>query len=128
VRAHIKEQPQTFERFGAPWTPTQLILDADAKEHYRIEGFLPVADFAAQLEMGLAKLDFDRKQFAHAGELYQTIYNRYPDAGVAPEAMYWEGVAAYKATNIPAPLGEAAKRLQQKYPDSEWSRKASVWL
>jgi TolA-binding protein len=84
-------------------------------------------DFAAQLEMGLAKFVFDKQKYADAGERYQSIYNHYPDAGVAPEASYWEGVAAYKATSDPAPLREAAKRLQQKYPDNEWARKASVW-
>ncbi len=40
-RAHIKQEPQMWHRFGTRWTPTVLVLDSDGKEVRRIEGFLP---------------------------------------------------------------------------------------
>ena len=127
VQAHIKEQPQTFERFKALWTPTQLVLDADGTERHRIEGFLPVDDFLAQLEVGLARLAFEHKEYADAEKGFRGVCERRPAAGVAAEACYWAGVSAYKATNGPEPLRATAKLLRERYPESEWTRKASVW-
>jgi len=103
-------------------------LNGGGTECYRIEGFLPVNDFAAQLEMGLAKYEFMKQRFTQAQEKYQQVCDRYADTSAAPEACYWRGVSAYKSTNNPQFLGEAAKTLREKYPDNEWARKASVWL
>ena len=127
VKAHIKEQPQTFERFKALWTPTQLVLDTDGTERHRIEGFLPIEDFLAQLEQGLARLAFEHKDYEQAEQAFRGVCERRPRAGVAAEACYWAGVSAYKATNAPDPLRATAKLLRERYPESEWTRKASVW-
>jgi hypothetical protein len=127
VKAHIKEQRATFDRFGASWTPTQLILDSDGAERHRIEGFLPVEDFLAQLELGLGKLAFEGKNYTEAEHRFRSVCDEHPKAGAAPEACYWAGVSAYKATNVPDPLRKTAGLLSQRYPESEWARKASVW-
>ena len=127
ARAHIKEQPRTFERFAVQWTPTQLVLEPDGKERHRTEGFLPVDDFLAQLHLGLAKLDSGRQQYGEAVRRFRSVYEMFPTAGAAPEACYWVGVSAYKNTRNPEPLTETARLLKSKYPDSKWTRKASVW-
>jgi outer membrane protein assembly factor BamD (BamD/ComL family) len=124
---HIKEQREVFERFRALWTPTQLILDSDGHELFRIEGFLPTDDFLAQLELGLAKIAFEHHRYDEAERRYRSVCERFPETGAAPEACYWEGVSAYKATNDPAHLRTTAERMKQRYPQSEWARKASVW-
>ena len=36
-------------------------------------------------------------------------------------------LAAYKETDDPKHLGAAGEPLTQRYPASEWARKASVW-
>lgn len=126
AKAHIKDQKETFDRFNVQWTPTQLVLDPDGTERHRIEGFLPLEDFLAQLELGLAKRLFQHRQYGDAEKRFRSILERY-EAGAAPEAAYWAGVSAYKASNDPSPLGETAKLLEEKYPESEWTRKASVW-
>ena len=128
VKVHIKEQPKTFERFKASWTPTQIVLDVDGTERHRIEGFLPVDDFIAELELGLAKLAFEHKDYGEAERLFKTVIEEHPAAGVAPEAAYWAGVSDYKATHRSEPLKETATLLKEKYPESEWTRKASVWM
>ncbi len=56
------------------------------------------------------------------------MVKRYPKADASPEAVYWAGVSAYKATGSPDPLQQTGKRLRDKYPQSEWTKKASVWL
>ena len=103
------------------------MLDADGVERHRIEGFLPVDDFIAQLELGLAKLAFEQKKYDEAQRLFRAICDRRSKAGAAPEACYWAGVSGYKATNAADSLKATAKLLKERYPDSEWSRKASVW-
>ncbi len=128
VKIHIKEQPKVFQRFGAQWTPTQLILDSEGVERHRMEGFFPVEDFLSQLELSLAKLAFQKRQYPEAEKRFRSMCQTYPTSGAAPEACYWAGVSAYKATNKPETLAAAAKLLKEKYPDSEWTRKASVWV
>jgi hypothetical protein len=127
VKIHVKEQPRTFDRFDARWTPTQIVLDSNGVERHRIEGFLPVDDFLAQLELGLARLEFEQKHFDDAEAKFRSVCEHHPRAGVAPEACYWAGVSEYKATNRPDPLKKTARLLEENYPESEWARKASVW-
>ena len=127
VEAHIKEHPAYFHRFGAVWTPTVLILDSDGTERLRVEGYLPRDEFRAQLEMGLARVAFMRKQWAEAERRYADVVERHPDSKVAPEAVYWRGVSRYKQTNDHTVLGEVPDQLNEKYPDSVWALKASVW-
>ena len=127
LEAHIKEHPAYFHRFGAVWTPTVLVLDSHGMERLRIEGYLPRDEFRAQLEMGLARVAFMRKQWAEAERRYAQVVERYPDSKVAPEAVYWRGVSRYKQTNDHTVLGEVPGQLNEKYPDSVWALKASVW-
>jgi outer membrane protein assembly factor BamD (BamD/ComL family) len=105
-----------------------LILDPEGVERYRIEGYLPNKEFLAHLEMGLARVAFMNKKWDEAAERYDKIAEKYPDTSVAPEAIYWRSVSQYKATNDHAHLGRVATELQQKYKDSLWAKKASVWL
>ena len=104
-----------------------LILDPDGKERLRIEGYLSKTEFRAQLEMGLARVAFMRKQWADAERRYAQVVERYADSKVAPEAVYWRGVSRYKATNDHTVLGEVAEQLKERYSDSVWALKASVW-
>ena len=127
VEAHIKEHPAYFHRFDALWTPTVLIMDSDGKERWRIEGYLPKTEFRAQLELGLARVDFMHKHWSEAERRYAGIAERYPETFAAPEAIYWRVISRYKATNDHNVLVVAAEELSQKYPDSEWSVRASVF-
>lgn len=127
VKVHIKEQKPTFQRFNAQWTPTQIVLDPEGVERHRIEGFLPVDDFLAQLELGLGRLHFQHQDYGEAQKEFRLVCESFPKSGGAPEACYWAGVAAYKESNDARHLASTARALKEKYPDSEWARKASVW-
>jgi hypothetical protein len=127
VEAHIKEHPAYFHRFDALWTPTVLVLDSSGVERLRIEGYLPRDEFRAQLEMGLARVAFMHKQWADAERKYAQVIERYPDSKAAPEAVYWRGVSHYKATDDHTVLGELPEQFKEKYADSVWALKASVW-
>jgi thioredoxin-related protein len=127
VEAHIKEHPAYFRRFGAVWTPTVLVMDSEGVERLRIEGYLPREEFRAHLEMGLARVAFMGKKWADAERRYAEVVERYPDSKVAAEAVYWKGVSRYKQTNDHTVLGEVPEQLEEKYADTVWALKASVW-
>jgi len=131
VRVHVREQADEFkrlgERYGAQWTPTILLINPAGEERYRIEGFLPTEDFLAQLSLGLAHEAFAKSNFAEAERRFADIVERYPDTEAAAEALYWAGVARYKATDDPSALGETARQFKKRYQKSSWAKKASVW-
>ena len=105
-----------------------LILDPQGVERFRIEGYLPTAEYRAQLELGLARAAFMRKKWADAEARYGSIVERHPESGAAPEAAYWTGVAQYKSTNDHAALEGTAAQLARQYAQSIWAKKASIWL
>lgn len=131
VRVHVREQQDAFkrlgERFGASWTPTTLIVDADGHERHRIEGFLPVEDFLSQLRLGLAKSAFARGQFSDAEAAFRRVVAEHPDSDAGAEALYWAGVSKYKGSGEASALNETARAFKERYQDSTWAKKASVW-
>ena len=131
VRVHAVQNRDTFarlgDRFNAQWTPTILIVDAAGNERHRIEGFLPADDFLSQLALGLAKAAFARKDYASAERLYREVIDRYAKTDAAPEAQYWAGVSRYRATNDPSALKDTAKAFADRYNESTWATKASIW-
>lgn len=131
ARVHAKDQPEDFrrfgERYGAPWTPTLLVLDPSGTERHRIEGFLPADDLLAQLTLGLGHSAFARQQWDEAERRFREVVEQFPKSDAAPEALYWAGVARYKATGNGAALADTAREFTRRYPDSSWATKASVW-
>lgn len=127
ARFHVKTHPEAMARFGADWTPTILILDSEGHERHRIEGFLPNDDFLAQLHLGLAHAAFTAGKFEQAAERFEKIVRDFPGTDAAPEAQYWAGVAKYKATGNAEALKATAEAFKQRYADSTWAKKASIW-
>jgi hypothetical protein len=127
VRIDVRENPGGMERFNVQWTPTIVLRGADGQEHHRIEGFLGVDDFLAQLTLGLGHIAFAAKEWDRAAQWYDQVLERFPSTDAAPEAQYWRGVTRYKATNDPAALGAATAAFKERYSDSTWAKKASVW-
>jgi hypothetical protein len=127
VKIHIKEQPQTFERFGAQWTPTIQVLDSHGTKRHQFEGFLPPDDFLAQLKLGLAHAAFARQQWKEAESRYDDLVNTLAGSDAAPEALYWAGVSRYKSSDDPTALQQTAEAFKGRYTGSTWAKKASVW-
>jgi hypothetical protein len=131
ARIHAREQAADFKRFGerysASWTPTILELDADGVERHRIEGFLPASDFVAQLMLGLARIAFTRQDWSEAERRFREVVERHPESEAAAEAQYWAGVARYKKSGDAAALAETAQAFADRYQDTSWAKKASVW-
>ena len=131
VRMHVREQAEGFKqlgaRYGAQWTPTILVVDAEGEERHRIEGFLPVDEFLPQLAVGLGHAAFKRGDFEGAERWFRHVTDTYSQSDAAAEALYWAGVAKYKKTGDAAALAETALRFKEQHQDSTWAKKASVW-
>jgi TolA-binding protein len=131
ARVHVRDQAADFQRLGArynaQWTPTILELDPDGTERHRIEGFLDAGEFLAQLALGLAHGAFQRREWAEAERRFREVVDRFPRTDAAPEALYWAGAARFNGTHDPAALSATAAAFADRYQDSAWARKASVW-
>jgi len=131
VRAHVKENAAAFkqlgERYGAQWTPTTLIVDANGQERHRIEGFLPADDFLPQLQLGAAHAAFANGGYLAAAGSFDRILKEHPTNDAAAEAQYWAGVSRYKATGDPSALKETARLFNERFQNTAWAKKASVW-
>lgn len=131
ARLHVRDDAEAFVRFGerynAQWTPTILMLDPAGTERHRIEGFLPTDDFLAQLQLGVAQMSFKRGQFADAERQFRAVVDAHGDSDAAAEAMYWAGVSRYKGTGDASALGETARAFRERYQETPWAKKASVW-
>ena len=127
LEIHIKDNPTGFHRFDVLWTPSVIITDTGGIERVRNEGYLPKMEFRAWLEMGLARLAFVEKKWRVAEERFDTVIRRYPDSAVAAYSVYWRGVSIYKETHNPADLSAVAGEFRNRYQESIWAKKASVW-
>ena len=131
VRVHVREQKDEYqrlaERYNVQWTPTILVLDPNGEEHHRFEGFLPSDEFLSQVALGFAKVAFHRHDYAEAEHRYRDIVERFPSTDAAPEALYWAGVSKYKASGDASALAATSAAFRDRYQDTTWAKKASVW-
>ena len=131
ARVHVKDDAALFqkygEKYGAQWTPTILELDPDGVERHRIEGFLPNDEFLAQLMLGRAQIAFAQRQWDEAEKRFREVVDKFPNTDAAPEALYWAGVAPYKGSNDNSSLKATARAFKERYQDTSWAKKASVW-
>jgi len=131
VRVHVRDHADEFRRLGdrydARWTPMILVLDSSGEERHRVEGFLPVDELVPQLEFGLGRVAFSRGDFEDAERRFRQIVEDAPASDVAPEALYWAGVARYKSTDDAEALKATASAFHDRYQETTWAKKASVW-
>ena len=102
-------------------------LDPEGIKRHQFEGYLPAEEFLAQLELGLAQSAFAHEQWGEAQERFRRIVQQFPKSDAAPEALYWAGVAKYKASGDASALADTARQFKQKCPESIWAKKSSVW-
>lgn len=110
-------------RFAHFWHPDLLVLDHHLFELRRVIGYLPASELVAQLELGRALGHLYRREYGDALRVLDETVTRYPRAGVAPEALYWMGVAGYRVGGE-AELVRIWKRIALEYPASDWRLRA----
>ena len=116
-----------WKRFNIRWTPTVLILGPDGSEVRRIEGFLPRDELLGQIQLGLGFLAVNRKDWASARHEFEQVVAQYADTAAGPEALYWAGVAKYSASHDPSELKSLGQQFKERYTDTAWAKRASIW-
>lgn len=111
------------QELGISRTPCLVLLDSGGAEHHRITGFQAPEDLLAELQLGLAKIEYDRGSFGKAAELLDRLLAVYPGSAASPEAIYVRGLSLYKGRNEPLHLKRAYERLKSDFPSSEWTQK-----
>ena len=127
VKIHIKENAAAFKRFGVQWTPTIMLLDGEGKEHFRFEGFLPAANFLAELDFGRGRVAFHKKQWDDATREFNSAAARDPKTELAAEAGYWAAVGQYQKTHDASFLKNWGKKIAAEYPNTTWAKRALVY-
>ena len=118
---------ELMRKYSFEWTPTFVVTDTSGNEVYRWVGYLPPGDFCAELLFAEGRAAFKNKDWDRAVRCYGSLVEKFPDSEVAPEAMYYTGVAWYEKTRDATYLEDTHKRMAAKYPDNGWTKKASVW-
>ena len=84
--------------------------------------------YARQCEKALAKHDLYIADFYMAHDHYEaainrlrTVYEKYPDSGVADEALY-KLATVYKKLNLPKEYKQTMNLLKQSYPRSSYNK------
>ena len=113
------DQPH-FRSQRVIWTPTIVILDHRGVGHYQSPGYLPPALFLAMLRIGLARAQIAWARYDQAAAQLAIVADDRASA-LAPEALYWLGVAGYLKERKRAPMMQAWNRLRQEHPASIWA-------
>ncbi|HEX9883116.1 MAG TPA: thioredoxin fold domain-containing protein [Desulfobaccales bacterium] len=116
-----------MSQYGVTWTPSIFVLDADGKVHYSTVGFIPPEEFVPTFLVGKARWYFDAGQLTEARATLEEVLDRCSHSHVAPEAIFFLGVAKYKQTHDPKPLRAAYDELMANYPQSEWTKRADPY-
>jgi len=122
-RVKYGAEPLTND-FNVKWTPTIITLDSERIEHHRTVGFFSPEELIPSMLLGIAKVFFDTNGFDDALMNLEKLLKDYPESDSAPEAIYLSGVSLYKNTDDPKPLKDAYEKLRDKYPTSEWTKRA----
>lgn len=122
-----KERTELMKRFDIAWTPTFLMQDSTGKVHRKLVGYIPVDDFLAQLKFGKGIIFFEKERHDAAAKWFQRVIDEHAGSGAAPEAVFFRGVAEYKKTHEAGALRRAYDTLSERYPRSEWARRAEPY-
>lgn len=76
------------------------------------------------LLLGIGNLHFNGDDFTKALSSYDKILSKFPQGDAGPESIFQKGVILYKSTDDPKPLKEAYMKLQDKYPESQWTKRS----
>jgi len=102
------------------WTPTIAILDYRGAGHYQSPGYLPPVLFLPMLRIGLARAQLAWARSDEAAAQLAVVADDRASV-LAPEALYWLGIAWYLQSRRRAPMMQAWDRLLQEHPASIWA-------
>ena len=110
--------------FAHVWHPDIVVLDATLHEVRRSIGYLPPMELMAQALIGAGLERLYRLKPRVALVLLSRAIDECAGSSQVPEALYWAGVAAYRAEGALAGLLPFWTALISRFPGSDWARRA----
>ena len=109
-----------FRTHRVIWTPTTVIADRRGVGHYQSPGYLPPELFLSMLHIGLGRALTAWMRYDEAAAHFEAV-GAEPHNQLAPEALYWLGIAWYLKDRQRASMMQAWRQLRTQYPDSVWA-------
>lgn len=110
------------------WSPGFIFLDAHGSELRRLVGYLPPQDFLAELHFALGMFAMLHAKYAESFDQFRVAVDRYPQAPVAAEALYWAGIAAFRRDGRKIEvIRQHWEEIRRRFPKSTWSTRADVF-
>ncbi len=80
----------------------------------------------AELSLSLALDELRNARSAKASGRLDALLEQWPEPTIAPEALFWKGVAAFRLTGEKEPLWEVWREIPGRYPASRWARHTTL--
>lgn len=126
VRINVDDQPEVARQFSLMWSPALLALDHRRFLLRQTAGYLPPSEMLPELRFITGLYELRRARPARALEAFRQVAALYPCSAVVPEAIYWEGIATYRASKVKEDLWVIWRRLVADYPGSLWAAKTTL--
>lgn len=122
LKLNLFEDPREVVRpLDVIWTPTILFADRRGIVHHRSLNFLPPDLFLTLLDLGEAIVGLYWSRLDQSIAMLERTYNAAPNSPLAPEVLYWQGIAGYLKTHSDDDMYRPWNLLRQRFPDSIWS-------
>jgi hypothetical protein len=104
------------------WFPTTLVFDKRGIEHYRAINPLPPGDYLDLLAIGESLARMRSAEYAAAIDLLQAARDRSPDSVLAPEILFYLGIAWYFRERRQTGMRDRIwSELTGRFPESPWA-------
>jgi hypothetical protein len=126
VRINVDDRTDIARQFSLMWSPALLALDHRRFLLRQTAGYLPPAEILAELRFVKGLFELRHSRPLRAMEAFMQVERDYPNAGLVPEAIYWQGIAAYRISKNKEDLWVVWRRLVTEYPDTLWAAKTTL--
>jgi len=127
-RSTSPEAVEVLRAYRLLWTPGFVFLDHHGNELRRFVGYLPPAYFLAELNFVLGMAEMLHARNAESFVHFRAAADHDPKAPVAPEALYWAGIAAFRRDGRKIDVIKRHwEEIRARYPESTWWTRAEVF-
>ena len=128
IKYNTSKPDEHFRRlngaFAHLWHPDLIVFDHHLKEARRVIGYLPPAELVAQLSIGLGLVHLYQRRPEAAQTVLEQVDGEAVSDDAAAEALYWAGIAAYRASKKFDDLEQRWNSILRCYPATTWALRA----